>query len=703
MKSTYARLSGLGFLGGLAVITLGLAASSGKSSGPEFTAKQVSSGQQVYTSNCQSCHGQQLEGGVGPAIKGSSFSKKWLGSSHTVKDLYTYISSKMPLGNPHSLTDQQYLDVTAFVLSKNGYSASGKALDKNSLGQTLAQSSGGNSGNASGSGSSEAQSSPTQNVKQQGTSDNPSQHTPVPSTLPQATKSPKTTSSTLPTDQELMNAASSSDWLMYNKDFQGQRFSGLKQITADNAGDLKKVCEYDTGEQGPFQPGMVQYKSTLYFTNVHKTIALNATNCNKLWVNTYKPQGPEPFPVNRGVALYDGKIFRGTPDGHLIAIDKNTGQTLWNTWVSDSNKGYFLSAAPIAHNGMVFIGEAGADWGVAGHMYAFSADTGKLIWTFDVVPTGDQQGADTWDKANTAAHGGGSMWTTYTLDPQSNLLYVSVGNPAPDFAGDYRPGKNLFTDSVVVLSATTGKLVRYQQQIDNDYHDWDTAASPVIYDTQGKKMMVVANKGGHLYMYDRVSQERLNKVPVTTISNADAPLTTEGTRFCPGTVGGTEWNGPAYDPGTSTVYVPAVDWCSTIKIGAVRYNAGNVYTGSANGFGDMDPQDKAGGWVTALDAASGDIKWKYQSDSPVVAGVTPTAGGVVLTGDMGGNLLALSADEGKVLFKDNTGGSVAGGVITYQVGDRQYVAAASGNTSRTTWHTEGPQKIVVYALPQGQK
>jgi alcohol dehydrogenase (cytochrome c) len=697
MHTRHTTRLGFGILGGLTVITVALAASSGKSAGPDFTAQQVSGGQQVYNSSCQSCHGQKLEGGVGPALQGSSFSKKWLGGSHTVNDLYTYISSKMPLGNPHSLKDQQYLEVTAYLLSKNGYSPSGKGLDKSTLSRTLAQSS-----SSTGSSDSAAQ-SPTENVKQQSTSDNTSQHTPAPANLPLADQSPKMTSSSVPTDQDLMNAASSSDWLMYNKDFQGQRYSGLKQITADNAAQLKKVCEYDTKEQGPFQPGMVQYKNTLYFTNVHKTIALNASNCDTLWVNTYKPQGPEPFPVNRGVALYDGKIFRGTPDGHLIAIDKNTGQTLWNTWVSDSNKGYFLSAAPIAHNGMVFIGEAGADWGVAGHMYAFSADTGKLIWTFDAVPTGNQQGAETWDKANTAAHGGGSMWTSYTLDPQSNLLYVSVGNPAPDFAGDYRPGKNLFTDSVVVLSATTGKLVRYQQQIDNDYHDWDTAASPVIYNTGDKKMMVVANKGGHLYMYDRVNQERLNKVPVTTISNAEAPLTTEGTRFCPGTVGGTEWNGPAFDPANSTVYVPAVDWCSTIKIGAVRYNEGSVYTGSANGFGDMDPQDKAGGWVTALDAASGDVKWKYQSNSPVVAGVTPTAGGVVLTGDMGGNVLALGSADGKVLFKDNTGGSVAGGVITYQVGDRQYVAVSSGNTSRTTWHTEGPQKIVLYALPQEQK
>jgi PQQ-dependent dehydrogenase (methanol/ethanol family) len=658
-------------LGGLSVLTLALAAaeSSGSASKAKlpFTSSQAKSGGQVYSSNCQGCHGQNLGGGSGPALKGSGFLSKWGGQS--IGKLHGYIAQNMPLGQAGKLSKQQYLEVTAYLLSQNGFGAGGTALDDKGLKTSIPKGSG-------------------PQVK-------------VPDKLPAPPQGDRQAISKVPTQATLNSAADSDDWLMYNKDYRGQRYSGLDQITADNAAKLQKICSFSTGGQGSFQPGLLELGGFLYFTNAHSTYSVNATNCNKEWSSTYTPKTAEPQPVNRGVAAYDGKLFRGTTDGHLLALDKNTGDVLWDVWVANSNQGYFLSSAPIAWNGLVFTGEAGADWGANGHVYAFNADSGKLVWTFDVIPTGDQAGADTWDKASTAAHGGGSMWTSYTLDPSSGLLYVPVGNPAPDFAGDYRPGKNLYTDSVVVLNAKSGKLAWYAQQIENDYHDYDTAAPPVVYDSGGKKFMAVANKGGHLYLYDRVTHKRLNKVPVTTISNTDAPLTTEGTRFCPGTLGGVEWNSPAFDPKSSTLFVNSVDWCATIKIGPVRYNAGTVFTGTTNGFGSFDDKSRANGWTHAIDAATGDIKWKREAGSPLVAAITPTAGGVVFTGDQDGHFLVLDAQTGKELYSDDTGGAVAGGVITYQLGGRQYVAVASGNTSRTIWNTEGKEHVVVYALPQG--
>ncbi|GAA5534181.1 PQQ-binding-like beta-propeller repeat protein [Deinococcus aluminii] len=672
LKARYAAAGVLG-LGGLTALTLALAATpassaSGSRSGPPFTAAQAKSGQQVYTASCQNCHGQQLQGGAGPALKGASFLSRW--DNKPLSDLYNFIAHQMPLNAPGSLSQKQYLDVTAYILAQNGFTAGSKALDQNALSTKL-------------------------------TSSGDRQQVQVPSQLPAPSRSVRQAVSTLPTQATLLKAADSDDWLMYNRDYLGQRYSPLDQITAANAGKLQRVCQFKTGQHGAFQVGPVEMNGVLYFTNAHSTFAINAANCNRQWTSTYTPRTAEPQPVDRGVALYDGKLFRGTTDGHLIALDKNTGGTLWDVWVANSNQGYFLSSAPIVWDGKVFIGEAGADWGTQGHVYAFDADTGKLIWTFDVIPTGDQPGADTWDKATTTAHGGGSMWTSYTLDPASGLLYVSVGNPAPDFAGDYRPGKNLYTDSVVVLNAQTGKLAWYAQQIANDYHDWDTAAAPVVYNANGKKYMAVADKGGHLYMYDRATHDRLNMIPVTTISNSDAPLTTDGTRFCPGTLGGVEWNGPAYDPQTNTLYVNSVDWCATIKIGPVRYNAGSVFTGTTNGFGTFDPRAKANGWTHAIDASTGDIKWKREAGSPLVAAVTPTAGGVLFTGDQDGNFLVLNAKDGQALYKAGTGGSVAGGVITYKLGDRQYVAVVSGNTSRTIWNTAGDETVLIYALPQG--
>lgn len=673
-------------LSGLAALTLSLAAaqnsgnsSSGNSaSGSKaklpFSASQAQQGAQVYSANCQTCHGKNLGGGQGPSLKGSTLLSQYGGKP--IKKLYTYISHNMPLGNPGSLSQKQYLAVTAYLLSQNGFQPSGKALTEKNASATLGSSSG-NSGSGG------------------------QQQTQVPGVLPQPPQNVRQATSQLPTQAMLLNAADSDDWLMYNKDYQGHRYSNLKQISTGNASQLQKVCHFTTGENGAFEPGMVEMNGVMYFTTPHNTYAIDSANCNRLWTSKYMPKTAEPFPTNRGVAMYDGKLFRGTTDGHLLALDMKNGNVLWDVWVADSTKGYWLSSAPIVWNGMVFTGEAGADWGVAAHMYAFSADTGKLLWTFDVIPTAQEKGADTWDKATTAAHGGGSMWTSYALDPDSGLLYVPVGNPAPDFASDYRPGKNLFTNSVIVLGARNGQLAWYVQQIANDYHDYDTAASPIIYTAGGNKVMAVANKGGHLYMYDRATQDLMHKVAVTTIKNADAPLTTEGTHFCPGTTGGVEWNGPAFDAANSTLYVNSVDWCATIKLGNVRYQAGNIYTGTANGFGNFPPKSEARGWTYAVDAATGDVKWKRQAGSPLVAGVTPTAGGVVLTGDLDGNFLVLNSKDGSVLFKDKLNGALAGGVITYQQGGRQYVAVSSGSNSRTWQLKDQQQQIVVYALPQG--
>lgn len=350
----------------------------------------------------------------------------------------------MPLSAPGSLTQKQYLDVTAFILSKDGYQAGKAALS-------------------------------TKNLKAKLTAPSASKSADAAPPAPAVTGLPKSMTNTsgqasgnAPSDSEL-TAVADGEWPAYNRTLDGQRYSPLGQITAANAKNLQVKCVFQVGKTGAFQTGPVVYKGVMYITTPRNTYALKADTCTKLWESDYTPKGAEPFPVNRGVALYDGKLFRGTTDGHLIALDAATGKMLWNTWVADSTKGYFLSAAPTAYNGKVYMGAAGANWGANGVIGAFDANTGKPIWNFGVIPTGNQPGADTWKKG--AEHGGGSIWTTLTLDPVSHLLYVSVGNPAPDLNGGLRPGDNLYTDSVVVLDSNSGKLAWYEQQVAHDTHD----------------------------------------------------------------------------------------------------------------------------------------------------------------------------------------------------------------------------------------
>lgn len=432
---------------------------------------------------------------------------------------------------------------------------------------------------------------------------------------------------------------------------------------------------------------------SLYITTPYNTLALDPTNCKKIWKHSYPPDNAVPIALSRGVALYRGKLFRITPNGHLIALDARKGTLLWDVWLADKDHGYWLSAAPVAYEGKVFIGTAGADWGTDGFIYAFDSETGRRLWTFDVIPRGDQIGANTW-KAG-AERGGGSLWSTFAIDRPKGQLLASIGNPAPDYNGAIRPGDNLFTNSVVALDAATGKLAWWVQQVPHDTHDWDTAAAPMLYEAAGRRYMSVASKDGWLYIYDRDTHARLSRSEISPHLNADLPITATGVYHCPGISGGAEWNGPAFSPKDQLLIVNSVHWCGVTRLGEDRYFEGSSYF---DGDHTWDPPEKARGFTRAFDAVTGEQVWAREFAAPMLAAVTPTAGGVTFTGTLSGDFLALDTRSGRTLYEFNTGGPVAGAPSTYLVGGRQYVAIASGNSSRTHWMTEGAMTILIFAL-----
>ncbi len=489
---------------------------------------------------------------------------------------------------------------------------------------------------------------------------------------------------------------SGADWTSYNNGYSGHRFSALSQITPANAHALHKVCSRELGELGPFQASPVVVEGTLFVTTAHETVALNAATCAVVWLDKHKKEGPEPWNTNRGVAVAGDRVIRGHQDGHLVAYDRKTGKVLWDVAVTSGKSGEFLAAAPLVWNDTVFMGAAGSDWGIKGRMMAFDLATGKKKWTFTTIASGADPHANSWT-VKSAVTGGGGTWTTYTLDPETGELFVPVGNPAPDFASAYRPGSNLYTDSLVVLDAATGKLKWYYQTISHDYHDWDLASAPVLYTrADGTKVVSVASKDGYVYAIDRATHELAFKTPGERFVNYDAPLTIKGTRFCPGPLGGAEWNGSAFDENHRLLLTPMDDWCTTVKLGIARYSEGQFFMG---GVYELDPRPKAGGTLSAIDAETGKVAWMYRSPSPMLAGVTPTAGGVTFTGDLDGNFLVFDTTSGKVLFKDKEpSGAVAGGVVSYAVEGKQYVGLTSGNVSRAFWGISGKPSIVVYAL-----
>jgi alcohol dehydrogenase (cytochrome c) len=515
--------------------------------------------------------------------------------------------------------------------------------------------------------------------------------------------------------------ASSPDWPSYNRELTSLRYSPLDQINRDNVATLKVLCTYDTQQRGRFSTGPIIVDGTLIGTTERDIFSIDASTCHENW-RTHEHYPNEIFNGNRGAAYLDGRLFRGTADGWVRAYDFKTGAVLWQTRIANPQLSESTTAAPIAWNGLVFMGNAGGDMkGVKGRICALDARTGDIVWEFYLVPkqSGDPTrgpqattplDVSTWANQSVTPITGGATWTSYTLDPTREELYVPSGNPAPDFATGPREGANLYSGSVVVLDAKTGAYKRHFKVVARDWHDWDVSNTPTLIETRsGRRLLSVAPKDGQLYGFDLDSNALLYRTPVTRIENADAIFSTdEAIHFCPGSGGGGEWNSPAYDPRSNLILTGEVDWCTTVtlqsdaKIRAVGF--GQLWTGMAtrnpnNVLGAMDSYRRWAGWVYASDADTGAWRWRTQSNYPILSGMTPTAGGVVFFGDMGGNFYALEAATGRRLWGKNLGGAIGGGVTTYSAGGAQRVAVAAGYTS-ILWPTKNvPGKIVILGLP----
>jgi alcohol dehydrogenase (cytochrome c) len=685
-RRTVLSFAVFGFLLCHALLLTGGVSSASAQAGGLFTSAQAARGAEAYAKHCASCHGQSLEGTSSKPLAGPRFMRKWGDGGNTIDELYFITRTQMPYDAAGTLTSQQYIDIVAFILQSNGYSPGSKELtgDSPSLDTKI--------GPQSGSG-------------------RPDMASKVDNAAP-----PKETSGAgpaaangKPTQADLTSAqAGTTDWLMSNHDYGGQRFVDLKQINRQNAALLRPVAMYQAADTNPFHSNPVVSGGLMYITVKDSTIALDAATLKVKWRYDRKPKGKEGWPMNRGVAIKDGMVIRGTHDGYLVALDAATGKLIWDRALVDMNKheGGF-TMAPVVFEDLIIIGPAGSELGVKGWVGAFKLSNGEPVWRFNTVPDDGEPGSETWEKADAKLKGGGAVWAPLSLDSAQGVVYVPVANPAPDFFAEARPGKNLYTCSMVALDARTGKLRWFYQLVPHDEHDWDaTQVSPLFSTTiAGKtcKLIATAGKDGLLHVLDRETHEQVYEVPVTTRKNTDVPLTREGVPTCPGVLGGVLWNGPAFNPGTNMLYVNAVDWCSTFaKAADARYVEGQFYMG---GSSRAEPPDKSHGWLTAIDASTGAVRWKYESSRPMLAAVTATSANLVFTGELLGDFLVLDGKTGEVLYRFNTGGRMNGGVVTYAINGKQYVAVASGAANGFWAVPPGAATVIVFALPndsQGQ-
>ena len=650
-----------------------LAQTPAEQDGP-FTADQASRGRLVYADRCASCHGRGLDDGTAPPLAGEQFVRSWGRPGRTLDDLFYITRTSMPEGEGGSLSDEQYLDVTAYLLQRNGYAAGNQELtsDVGVLSAFRIQN--------------RAAAGP-------GVGDAPEFIRGDDGLVPAGRG---------PTQEELSAAHENSrDWLYHTHDYSGSRYADLAQINADNVASLAPVCIFQMGEPGPFQSGPIVYDGVMYVTTLRATMALDAATCRLKWRHEWDEKVPSFGLSNRGVAIKDGRVVRATSDGYLFALDAADGKLLWARRIGDAEVGETFTMPPLIYDDLIVIGPAVSEFAIEGWVGAFKLENGEPVWHFNTVP-GAKDGTGTWPNPENIVQGGGGVWTPLSFDPESEELYVAVTNPAPDFPAHLRPGLNLYTNSIVALDIRSGTLNWYDQLVPNDSHDWDvTQVSPLFrttVDGRERNLVATTSKDAFLRVLDRDSHERLYEIPVSKIENVDVPLTTEGVHVCPGIEGGVLWNGPAYNPGTNQLYVGSVEWCATFSLSErVRFLPGQMYLG-----GQLRPDATYGGHVTGIDASDGSVRWTYESERPVLGALTTTSGNLVFFGELTGDLVVFHAETGDELYRFHTGGPIGGGVVTYTVNGKQYVAVSSGDPSILNWrldHTGSPT-VLIFALPE---
>lgn len=638
-----------------------------------YTEDQFERGEVLYQKECALCHGLELDDGAAPAIVGSTFRKTWSMLGANVAELYNRIATTMPPRQDNFLSEDQNLDILSYLLGRNNVLRGTEAL-RNEYDYLAAIPI------ARGDEALDISVSFIEGLYgMEPTGNGPGMN-------------------------ELLNAGNNSDdWLHHNKSYKGIRYSALNEINTSNVDKLVQVCAYQMNSRAPLQTGPIVYQGIMYVTDATHTAAINAATCQKIWAHDWMPKDRMVWGNNRGVAIKDGYVVRGTPDGYLFALDSTNGNLLWARQVADPWLGETFTMPPTVFEDMILIGPAGSENAISGWLGAFSLTDGDLIWKFMTVPDAAAGGGESWGNPEGIKLGGGAVWTPLSFDLELGEVYVAVTNPAPDLPAYLRPGDNLYTNCIVALDILTGELKWYKSIVPNDDHDWDlTQVTPVLkagVDGVSRDMVATVGKDGVLRTLDKRTHQPLYETPITTILNADIPVTREGVVACPGVTGGVLWSSPAYHPGEKILLTSSIDYCSRFRAANnVRFIPGQLYMGgNARHEGDMS------GWITAVEVESGEVRWKYQTEFPNVAAVTTTAGGLAISGTLAGDLLFFDVATGEVLNSIATGAQIGGGNISYAVDGKQHIAVGSGRGMLTI---RPPQlglprqtSIIVYALP----